>query len=404
MRAYEATGESIHAFSPRYGAPEQFARKYGATGPWTDVFALALVLVEVVAGKSAMKGDTAQLMALATDGVNRPTLRSLGVTESDAVEVVLTRALAVEPVDRFADAGKFWQARRDAAAQGDTVLSERELAPTRVEGEENAEKAAAKPTTPAPTPAQRAVQLVVAAVLFGVGSVAVWSFIPHRGFSAEDDKPTDFRVTGLAGLGLVPDAATPAVDPEHATMPSVSGYVRYTNDRYHFVIDVPNELTKFEGSNVGDGRIYKNEAGDAILKVFGGDLVHPFQDFYAQELYTEDNLERWIYPAHTVTPDMFLLSGFDGKIPFLEKGIGNGGTYAEMYFSYDAKDKEHFEALIPHMRDSFSFTAVSNTPPPPLVDVPDAAADAGPEVQGAAVADADAAADAATRSSRSPKK
>ncbi|MEO7112981.1 MAG: serine/threonine-protein kinase [Polyangiaceae bacterium] len=369
MRAYEATGESIHAFSPRYGAPEQFARKYGATGPWTDVFALALVVVEVVAGKSAMKGDTSQLMALATDGVSRPTLRSLGVMESDAVEVVLTRALAVEPVDRFADAGKFWQALRDAAAQGDTVLSERELAPTHVDGEENAKKIAAKSTIPPPTPKQRALQLAVAVALFGVGSAAIWSFIPHRGFSAAEQPAPDDPLHRMAALEVVPDAATPAVDPEHATMPSVSGYVRYVNDRYHFVIDVPNELTKFEGSSVGDGRIYKNEAGDAVLKVFGAELVHPFQDFYAQELYAEDNLQRWIFPGHTATPDMFALSGYDGKIPFIEKAIGNGGTYAELYFSYPDKDKEHFASLIPHMRDSFSFTAVSTTPPPPLYEI-----------------------------------
>ncbi len=81
----------------------------------------------------------------------------------------------------------------------------------------------------------------------------------------------------MAALAVVPSAATQAVDPEHATMPAVSGYVRYVNDRYHFVIDVPNEHTKFERSTEGDGRIYKNEAGDAVLKVFGAELVHPFR-------------------------------------------------------------------------------------------------------------------------------
>ena len=51
-------------------------------------------------------------------------------------------------------------------------------------------------------------------------------------------------------------------------MPSVSGYLRYANDRYHFVIDIPNDFTKFEGSTSGDGRVYTNDAGDATLKVF----------------------------------------------------------------------------------------------------------------------------------------
>ncbi|MEO8799233.1 MAG: serine/threonine-protein kinase, partial [Polyangiaceae bacterium] len=97
VRAHEATGESIHAFSPRYGAPEQFDRRFGATGPWTDVFALALVLEEVVAGKSPMSGDTSQMFLIAANTEVRPTLKTMGVEETDAVEKVLLKALAVEP-------------------------------------------------------------------------------------------------------------------------------------------------------------------------------------------------------------------------------------------------------------------------------------------------------------------
>jgi serine/threonine protein kinase len=39
------------SFTPQYAAPEQFNPVLGATGPWTDVFALALVFVEVVTGR-----------------------------------------------------------------------------------------------------------------------------------------------------------------------------------------------------------------------------------------------------------------------------------------------------------------------------------------------------------------
>jgi eukaryotic-like serine/threonine-protein kinase len=45
------------AFTPRYGAPEQFNKQRGASGPWTDVFALALILVEVLTGKKALVGE-----------------------------------------------------------------------------------------------------------------------------------------------------------------------------------------------------------------------------------------------------------------------------------------------------------------------------------------------------------
>jgi hypothetical protein len=109
--AMARTGMGITSFTPQYGAPEQFHRKFGATGPWTDVFALALVLVEVVSGQTALAGtDTTQLYIVSTDATHRPTLRGVGVDTSDEVEAVLKRALCVEVRDRYHTAGAFWDA------------------------------------------------------------------------------------------------------------------------------------------------------------------------------------------------------------------------------------------------------------------------------------------------------
>src|SRR6185503_11850039 len=55
--ALAATKMGPTAFTPRYGAPEQFNKQRGATGPWTDVFALALILVELLTGRKALEGD-----------------------------------------------------------------------------------------------------------------------------------------------------------------------------------------------------------------------------------------------------------------------------------------------------------------------------------------------------------
>ena len=46
------TGKGSRMFTPRYGAPEQFDPSYGATGPWTDVYALGLILFEALAGRA----------------------------------------------------------------------------------------------------------------------------------------------------------------------------------------------------------------------------------------------------------------------------------------------------------------------------------------------------------------
>jgi serine/threonine-protein kinase len=128
-----STAPPHHAFSPPYGAPEQFEQRYGATGPWTDVFALALLLVEVVAGRPALSGEgTGALYRQVTDPSRRPTLRTLGVESSDEVERVLQRALAVEPRHRHRRVGEFWEALI-AASRAEPVASvEAHTAPARV--------------------------------------------------------------------------------------------------------------------------------------------------------------------------------------------------------------------------------------------------------------------------------
>lgn len=109
--ALAKTGSSISSFTPLYGAPEQFTRSYGATGPWTDVFALALVIVEMLLGRPALEGDDAiQLAFAAGDPRRRPTPRQLGVLVPDQVEQVFAKALAPSPADRYKTAGEFWSA------------------------------------------------------------------------------------------------------------------------------------------------------------------------------------------------------------------------------------------------------------------------------------------------------
>jgi serine/threonine protein kinase len=121
-KAFEETGASLQAFTARYGSPEQFSRRYGATGPWSDVFSLALVLVEAIVGHSALEGvDAAQLFIAAADPARRPTLRAHGIDLGDAVEAVFAKALAVDPKDRYTNAGEFWDALLAALAKSGEI-------------------------------------------------------------------------------------------------------------------------------------------------------------------------------------------------------------------------------------------------------------------------------------------
>jgi len=112
---FTQTSGQVTSFTPAYGAPEQFTRTHGATGPWTDVFAFALVLVELMTGQEALSGETfMQVAYAAADVQRRPTPRALGAPTSDAVEAVFLRALAVKVGDRYQSAGEFWNALRES--------------------------------------------------------------------------------------------------------------------------------------------------------------------------------------------------------------------------------------------------------------------------------------------------
>jgi serine/threonine protein kinase len=105
------------SFTPAYAAPEQWSSEHGTQGPATDVFALALIVVELVTGREALQGDQVDDLSRAScDPVRRPTPRALGVAVSDEVERVLSRALALNPANRFADAQQFWDALAAADA------------------------------------------------------------------------------------------------------------------------------------------------------------------------------------------------------------------------------------------------------------------------------------------------
>ncbi len=115
--SFNQTQGVVSSFTPAYGAPEQFSRTHGATGPWTDVFALALIFTELMTQEPPLRGDDlTQLAFCSMDPKRRPTPRAYGMEISDSLEAVLRRALAVAPDERFRSTGEFWDALRGALA------------------------------------------------------------------------------------------------------------------------------------------------------------------------------------------------------------------------------------------------------------------------------------------------
>jgi formylglycine-generating enzyme required for sulfatase activity len=225
--ALAKTGMGVTSFTPQYGAPEQFSRSYGATGPWTDVFALALVAVEMLTGKIALDGDDiVQLGFSAGNPERRPTPRTLGADVPDAVEAVFQRALAVKPEQRYARAAEFWAAFDHAlgvaspalsrgAATARAIAAPTELAPAsppvRTASSTTGDGAATTEARPAESKSRTGL-LVAGVAALGVAAAAAVALRGGGNDATSGAAPTPSAVAPLvASVVPPPPSAAPAV-------------------------------------------------------------------------------------------------------------------------------------------------------------------------------------------------
>ena len=106
----------LAAFTPAYGAPEQWLpKRYGQTGPWTDTWGFALCAVEALTNQAPFEGDAPAVMGACINEQERPTPLTFGVNLPGRAEAAFRKALAVDPRDRFHDIGAFWDELEAAA-------------------------------------------------------------------------------------------------------------------------------------------------------------------------------------------------------------------------------------------------------------------------------------------------
>jgi serine/threonine-protein kinase len=103
--------------TPLYMAPEQAMGQVASIGPWTDVFALAVIAVEMLTTRPQPTADEPWWgLALQRPGVLDATLAQLRRDVPKVVWDVFARALHPTPAERFANAGALRTALRGAAA------------------------------------------------------------------------------------------------------------------------------------------------------------------------------------------------------------------------------------------------------------------------------------------------
>lgn len=119
LRPSVETMAGVHACSPSYGAPEQFNGKVGPVGPWTDIYSLALVMLEMLRGEKARPANNLAegLLKTLDPETCSPRASKLGIALPTAIDDLLYRAVSKNPLERPSDAGAFWSALRELVAK-----------------------------------------------------------------------------------------------------------------------------------------------------------------------------------------------------------------------------------------------------------------------------------------------
>ena len=116
------TGTGMAVGTPAYMSPEQ-ASADRAVDPRTDVYSLACVVYEMIAGLPPFRGATVQAIVAHHLSTPAPSLCIDRETCPESIDVAVRRALAKTPADRFRSAGEFVRAMDPDGSLGAGVIS-----------------------------------------------------------------------------------------------------------------------------------------------------------------------------------------------------------------------------------------------------------------------------------------
>ncbi len=204
--------------TPAYMAPEQWRGETPA--PTLDIYALGIMLHEMLTGDLPFKADTPFAMMYAHSSTPPPSLSTARPDLSPAIDAVLQRALAKEPANRFQSAGDLALAFRDAL-EGRTTPFISTQTPTDKALPRQSGLGADQtlPPQPVPQPSSRLPLLIGGALIILLLAGVLFLLLTNPA-----NTPSIAQVSGTPSQVLVPTTALPTNTdpPPTATLEAVA--------------------------------------------------------------------------------------------------------------------------------------------------------------------------------------
>ncbi len=222
------TGRGMVVGTPQYMSPEQAAGERDI-GPRSDVYSLGAVAYEMLAGEPPFSGPTAQAAIAKMMSGQAPSVRRSRPAVPEAVDVVLQRALAPVPADRFGSALEF---ARALEASERSALSTVTAAPAGIRAERRIPSGAL---------------LLALGLLVGAGALFAWRRQEDRVPAATAAGPVGlavlpFDTEGDTANGYFADGITNEIRGKLSALPALQIIARTSSNEYRHTTKPPEEI------------------------------------------------------------------------------------------------------------------------------------------------------------------